>query len=696
MTPRKPQGEGPRKSDTAGKKKRKKSHAADNREAPVREAIEAAALLEPRFSVSDLVYLGIEPEVLDHCFSTGVFMETEPGMAKLAGIDARQTVNDTLPWEQKRRLHLRIAETLRGMDGRLTEAAAHYAAAHAYPEARRAWIESAAAACAEKRYREALDSFAKALEIWPAGVDDDERQRVLREAARCAANHGEHGHAERAWKELFQGALDRGDLPAAIEGCHHLADVARRRCDPVAVREHLTAAAGLADRMGDRREIARNRFTLAAFLTDRLRLHGALKEIEAAEHAAVRCGDPELHSEILGFHGLVLAMLGRSAEAGKMVDASLHLALEHNKIEAVAIAYRRLANLREYAADYQGERDAQLSAISFCREKKLTPGIQTCLGCLSYAFFRTGQWKRSLDTAKEVLSSAESDPASRATALLVRLLIATFRGERRKAEALLDDTLMAVRRENLVGLEFFANWARAVLAEAADRPEDTAAIYAENRMLWEETEDLHDVVPSLVSASAFHADRGATADLRDCVDVLNRIASRNDTVETRAGRDAAQAEAARIDGDLSGAIRLLNQATEAYNRLETPVEQALVRHRLGLALAANGNAAEAVKCRNEAESIAKRLGMRLVLEKLEKETPVSVNDRSKPAPAAGLTNRQLEVLQLMAQGLTNKEIADRLSLSTRTVEMHVARTLDRLHCRTRAQAVHKAAELGIE
>ena len=84
------------------------------------------------------------------------------------------------------------------------------------------------------------------------------------------------------------------------------------------------------------------------------------------------------------------------------------------------------------------------------------------------------------------------------------------------------------------------------------------------------------------------------------------------------------------------------------------------------------------------------------MEKLEKEAPARIDDGPRPAPAAGLTNRQREVLRLMAHGLTNKEIADRLSLSTRTVEMHVARTLERLHCRTRAQAVHKATELGVE
>jgi len=64
----------------------------------------------------------------------------------------------------------------------------------------------------------------------------------------------------------------------------------------------------------------------------------------------------------------------------------------------------------------------------------------------------------------------------------------------------------------------------------------------------------------------------------------------------------------------------------------------------------------------------------------------------KSAPAA-LTPRQLEVLREVAQGLTDKQIARKLSLSPRAVEMHVANTLATLRWRTRAEAVRRAAEL---
>jgi DNA-binding CsgD family transcriptional regulator len=66
-----------------------------------------------------------------------------------------------------------------------------------------------------------------------------------------------------------------------------------------------------------------------------------------------------------------------------------------------------------------------------------------------------------------------------------------------------------------------------------------------------------------------------------------------------------------------------------------------------------------------------------------------------PSPAAALTSRQLDVLRGVARGLTDKEIAGELSLSPRTVEMHVARALAALDCRSRAEAVRKATAIGL-
>ena len=72
-----------------------------------------------------------------------------------------------------------------------------------------------------------------------------------------------------------------------------------------------------------------------------------------------------------------------------------------------------------------------------------------------------------------------------------------------------------------------------------------------------------------------------------------------------------------------------------------------------------------------------------------------------PRPAtrrhpAGLTSRQAEILDLVADGLTNAQIAERLVLSGKTVEHHVAAVLSRLGVATRGEAVAEARRLGLE
>ena len=65
------------------------------------------------------------------------------------------------------------------------------------------------------------------------------------------------------------------------------------------------------------------------------------------------------------------------------------------------------------------------------------------------------------------------------------------------------------------------------------------------------------------------------------------------------------------------------------------------------------------------------------------------------ANAAGLTRRELEVLGLLADGLRNREIAERLVLAPKTVDHHVTAILRKLDAPTRGQAAAAARRLGI-
>src|ERR1700733_3558997 len=75
-----------------------------------------------------------------------------------------------------------------------------------------------------------------------------------------------------------------------------------------------------------------------------------------------------------------------------------------------------------------------------------------------------------------------------------------------------------------------------------------------------------------------------------------------------------------------------------------------------------------------------------------------------PPPAAGdgtfvkprLTERETEILRLVAKGLTYPQIAQRLTLSTRTVQNHVQNTLSKLQLHNKAQLVRYALEQGVD
>ena len=68
---------------------------------------------------------------------------------------------------------------------------------------------------------------------------------------------------------------------------------------------------------------------------------------------------------------------------------------------------------------------------------------------------------------------------------------------------------------------------------------------------------------------------------------------------------------------------------------------------------------------------------------------------STRANGAGLTSRQGEVLQLLAAGLSNAEIASRLTISLKTVDMHLAAIFAKLEVHSRTQAVTAASTLGL-
>ena len=96
------------------------------------------------------------------------------------------------------------------------------------------------------------------------------------------------------------------------------------------------------------------------------------------------------------------------------------------------------------------------------------------------------------------------------------------------------------------------------------------------------------------------------------------------------------------------------------------------------------------------------LGLKLTKPKetiVVKEVPVAATEpfvlNDKKLGETGITPRELEILELIAQGMSNREIAEKLFVSENTVKTHSSRLFDKLGAKRRTQAVQFGKEAGL-
>ncbi len=85
------------------------------------------------------------------------------------------------------------------------------------------------------------------------------------------------------------------------------------------------------------------------------------------------------------------------------------------------------------------------------------------------------------------------------------------------------------------------------------------------------------------------------------------------------------------------------------------------------------------------------VGVRL----FRRPAPQAFDGNPKAVDSLGLSERELEILAKIAEGLSNKEIAQRLNVSPNTVKTHVANVFEKLGAKRRTDAINRARELGI-
>ena len=178
---------------------------------------------------------------------------------------------------------------------------------------------------------------------------------------------------------------------------------------------------------------------------------------------------------------------------------------------------------------------------------------------------------------------------------------------------------------------------------------------------------------------------------REARGALQEIARSVGNDSLQAAERRAAGEIALAEGDGEAAARLFEDAVDLHRRGAAVFELAQARLALARALGASERPAAAADAAEEASTALRELGARRAARDAARLL-VRLGGQTDAANPWRLTGRELEVLRLVADGLSNPMVAKRLVISEHTVHRHVANIFAKLGVSTRAAAATFAAE----
>ena len=622
-----------------------------------RRVLDVASQLGVRFDASVLAAAsGPDAAGVDACIECALLTSCADELCFRHEL-ARVTIADELAPMRRaavNRAILRALESRAGVD--VSRLATHAAAAHEADAAFRHSVEAGNCAAELASHGEAVHHYRTALRF-ASGRSDRERAALYdRLAAECMVTD-QMDDALVAAEEalcLWQAIGDRVRIGAAHMGLDSIYWYLARGEE---AQRHSAAAIEVLEPLGPSVELARALAGRAAYDMELGRPEQAVETGRRVLEVAALVHDAHAESDVLNSIGCALAWTGRLDEGIDYLGRSLQIALDGGNGHLAGRAY---ANLSSMLADYSlfTRSDAVLAeGLQYTEDHELTTRFMCLTGVLAETEVARGRWDDAVADALGVLDRAGSVSVGRLPAQTVLATIKVRRGDP-DAHAMVVDALRVAEScgeyQRIVPLTL-------ALTEEAWLAGDPAA------------------ARQLVAALL---DRGrGTTHPRETGRLLSWATRLGD--RRPAPADTPPELVLEIEGRW-------DEAALTWDELGQPYAKALALMQV--------DSAEAL---NEAFGILDQLGARPAagvaaarLRALGERVPRGPRHTTRANPA-GLTAREVEVLRLVADGLTNPEIAARLYISDKTVEHHVSRILGKLDVPSRRDATRAAHDLDI-
>jgi DNA-binding NarL/FixJ family response regulator len=674
---------------------------AESLSAEARQALEVAAVAGHRFEFGLVLELASEYG-LEEAIQSGFILEEEPGRGAFRHALTREALYYAVTWTRRRSLHAEIAARLEAAGVSAAVIAEHWLAAQQPARARPALLAAAELFAALHAHRDAASAVRRAVELWPEEEDEPARLVALDRLGEYAELSGDFSEATRAWREAAEGFDKGGERLELAKTERKLAALFELQCAWDAAFAARGIAADSFYATGQPGDAAAERIAAAGNLQSAGRLSAALDLIVAATNEADRAGRLDLKARALGLEGLVRARMGESDAGLACARAGLSLALAESLVGPAAEAYEKVGMILDLGADQGGAIDAFTTALDFCEAHGVSGRAEVCLGCLAYVLRKTGEWERVIEICRDVIAAAEAPRNARCAAIGQLGLVHAIRGDTKRARPLLAEAFALAQRTEFMIMRLDGAWG---LARLDEQQAEYPSAETHCRLLLElarGSEDSHYPVPALRWATTYFAERGTESAAGACTEWLVSTAGHTGNPEALAATAHALGEMALLNGDTEQAARHFLQALELLRELDLPLDRAETQLRAGVALAAAGERETAIERLTDAYRTARKLGARPLAGRAGRELAQlgeRVDRRHRWAVVeldhSGLSRRELEVLRLVAVGRTNREIAQDLFLSPRTIDMHVRNVLTKLGCRSRTDATRRAGELGL-
>lgn len=593
--------------------------------------------------------------LLDECVHWGL-LEDDNAFVAFRHVLARRAVEDAMPRKRLRELHSGLLTLLATRPDVSHARLLHHAAGAGDRKAIHIYAPQAAA---DARRLGALNEAAGYYELAVANLDESERETradFLQNIAWICYQTGQNRRAVEMQKQALEHFVATGNVLREGDGYRRLSRFHWVVGDRKAAQDYAARAIrALAGHPGP--ELARAQSNLAQLAM----LDYDDDAVRAPAEEAMRlarefdCPDILAHAQ----NNLAMSLARSDPERGRaLLRESLETSTTYNFTDDAGRAYINWAFFEKYALEFERSIELAEEGRRYCLAHEQDGNAAYLSGTIAWNLIQMGRFERAVDVARNVLSDTlKQGNMSSVFLAAVALIWTSLRStgeEDREASAVLE--------------EFIAKM------DEVQRLEVYAAIVAERAWLGQESPD--QAIELLTT-------------------VLNRVSDVSNV-------PLALIWLHKLDPDrmlpkspyLLEPVRLQieghwREAAEKWEEKGAVFNQAL-------ALAEGDDEA----CQ-QAARILEEMGAYGSLKALQRDmrnaglvAKTSVPRRTTAANPAGLTKRQLDVLAALNEGLSNAEIANRLFISSKTVDHHVSAILAKLDVTSRGEAAAKARAAG--